>query len=83
MTFLLQIRAGEMVSVIGASGAGKSTLLHVLGTLDAPDQGDILYQGRSLVALEPAGLADFAMSHWASFSSFTIFCRNLQPSKTS
>ncbi len=54
-----QIRAGEMVSVIGASGAGKSTLLHVLGTLDAPDQGDILYQGRSLVALEPAALADF------------------------
>ena len=54
-----QIRAGEMVSVIGASGAGKSTLLHVLGTLDAPDQGDILYQGRSLVALEPAELADF------------------------
>ena len=30
-----------------------------LGTLDAPDQGDILYQGRSLVALEPAELADF------------------------
>ena len=54
-----QIREGEMVSVIGASGAGKSTLLHVLGTLDAPDQGDILYQGRSLVALEPAALADF------------------------
>ena len=47
-----QIRAGEMVSVIGASGAGKSTLLHVLGTLDAPDQGDILYQGRSLVSLD-------------------------------
>ena len=54
-----QIQAGEMVSVIGASGAGKSTLLHVLGTLDAPDQGDILYKGRSLVALDPAELADF------------------------
>ena len=53
------IQAGEMVSVIGASGAGKSTLLHVLGTLDAPDKGDILYQGKSLVGLEPAGLADF------------------------
>ena len=54
-----QIQAGEMVSVIGASGAGKSTLLHVLGTLDAPDRGDILYQGRSLMALDPAELADF------------------------
>ena len=53
------IHSGEMVSVIGASGAGKSTLLHVLGTLDAPDQGDILYQGRSLMSLEPSGLADF------------------------
>ena len=54
-----KIQAGEMVSVIGASGAGKSTLLHVLGTLDAPDSGDILYKDRSLVALEPAELADF------------------------
>ncbi|MBT6488447.1 MAG: ATP-binding cassette domain-containing protein, partial [Deltaproteobacteria bacterium] len=54
-----QIRAGEMVSVIGASGAGKSTLLHVLGTLDAPDSGEIFYKGESLANLGGEGLADF------------------------
>ena len=55
----LVIRGGEMVSVIGTSGAGKSTLLHLLGTLDAPDSGDISYKGQSLVQLSPAALADF------------------------
>ena len=54
-----QIREGEMVSVIGASGAGKSTLLHVLGTLDAPDSGEIFYKGESLANLDGEGLADF------------------------
>lgn len=53
------VNKGDMISVIGASGAGKSTLLHLLGTLDAPDQGDIRYGGASLVALQPAELADF------------------------
>ena len=54
-----EIREGEMVSVIGASGAGKSTLLHVLGTLDAPDAGEIFYRGESLAKLDGEGLADF------------------------
>lgn len=49
----------EMVSVIGASGAGKSTLLHVLGTLDAPDKGEILFRGKSLAQFSPGALADF------------------------
>ncbi len=53
------VAEGEMVSVVGASGAGKSTLLHLLGTLDAPDSGDILYRGHSLTEMEPAQLADF------------------------
>lgn len=37
----LQVKQGEVVSIVGASGAGKSTLLHILGTLDTPDQGDL------------------------------------------
>jgi lipoprotein-releasing system ATP-binding protein len=53
------IPEGSMVSIIGASGAGKSTLLHLLGTLDAPDGGDIRYGGRSLVGLPAGELADF------------------------
>ncbi len=37
----VDIKQGEIVSIVGSSGAGKSTLLHILGTLDQPDQGEI------------------------------------------
>jgi len=56
------IPEGATVSIIGASGAGKSTLLHLLGTLDAPDAGDIRFRDRSLVGLGAAELADFRNS---------------------
>jgi lipoprotein-releasing system ATP-binding protein len=55
----LTLRAGEMVSIIGASGAGKSTLLHCLGTLDLPSSGNILFEGTDIVALPPPELARF------------------------
>ena len=40
-----EIAAGEFVSIVGQSGSGKSTLLHLLGTLDAPDTGEIHFEG--------------------------------------
>jgi lipoprotein-releasing system ATP-binding protein len=55
----LEVHPGEMVAVVGASGAGKSTLLHLLGTLDAPTQGTILFDDRDLTTMSPARLADF------------------------
>lgn len=55
----LDIERGELVSLIGASGAGKSTFLHVLGTLDAPAAGELIYEGRSVFALSDAELAEF------------------------
>jgi lipoprotein-releasing system ATP-binding protein len=55
----VSIGAGEMVAVLGSSGVGKSTFLHVLGTLDQPTSGGILYDGNDVVRLAPAKLADF------------------------
>src|SRR5215471_5589204 len=42
------VATGEFVSIVGASGSGKSTLLHLLGTLDRPDAGQILLDGRRI-----------------------------------
>ena len=39
------IHQNEFISIVGASGAGKSTLLHILGALDRPSQGRVLYRG--------------------------------------
>lgn len=47
----LEVRAGEFVAIIGQSGSGKSTLLHLMGTLDAPDAGEIHYQGQRIDGL--------------------------------
>ncbi len=55
----LDIEQGELVSLVGASGSGKSTLLHVLGTLDAPAAGQIVFRGVSVLDLSEAAIADF------------------------
>ena len=55
----LSIDQGEMLCVVGPSGAGKSTLLHLLGTLDLPTQGKILYDGQDVTSYSSAKLADF------------------------
>jgi lipoprotein-releasing system ATP-binding protein len=54
----LDVRPGELVSVIGQSGSGKSTLLHVLGALDHPDAGEVSIGGRRLSTLKEDALSD-------------------------
>jgi ABC-type lipoprotein export system ATPase subunit len=51
------MRRGDFVALRGASGAGKSTLLHLLGGLDAPNQGEVWLAGRNLATLGRGDLA--------------------------
>ena len=44
----ISIRGGDFVSLIGPSGSGKSTLLHLIGLLDHPTFGDVLFKGKNL-----------------------------------
>jgi putative ABC transport system ATP-binding protein len=44
----LEFEGGQFVSIVGPSGAGKSTLLHLLGALDAPDSGSIIFDGSEI-----------------------------------
>ncbi len=55
----LEIQKGKIASIVGASGAGKSTLLHILGTLDKPDQGQVLLDNVELSKLKGAELASY------------------------
>ena len=55
----LQLAAGERLAIIGESGVGKSTLLHILGTLDRPTAGEILYQGKEIPLGDETALAHF------------------------
>ncbi len=58
----LSVKRGDVVAIVGPSGAGKSTLLQLMGTLDKPDAGEILYDGKSINRLRPNELARFRNS---------------------
>jgi len=53
----LTVREGERLAILGQSGVGKSTLLHVLGTLDHPTSGRVLFKGQDLFGHDPEALA--------------------------
>ncbi len=55
----LCISQGEVVSIVGASGAGKTTLLQLLGTLDKPDSGRILYEDVDVTGMDERALSQF------------------------
>ena len=55
----LAVDPGEMIAIVGASGSGKSTLLKILGTLDAPSGGELLFQGEPMTKKGDRDLAGF------------------------
>ena len=54
----LSLHAGQSSALTGESGSGKSTLLHILGCLDAADEGQLVFQGRDIAGLSDKGRAD-------------------------
>lgn len=59
----LEIKKGEIVSVVGASGAGKTTLLQILGTLDKADKGNLQINGTDIRKLNEKALSEFRNKH--------------------
>ncbi|MCP5057409.1 MAG: ABC transporter ATP-binding protein [bacterium] len=55
----VSVGRGERLAILGQSGIGKSTLLHILGTLDHPTSGEVLFEGEDVFAKDPEELAAF------------------------
>jgi len=55
----ITVEAGEIISIVGASGVGKSTLLNLIGALDRPTGGTVLYEGQDIFKLADRELARF------------------------
>jgi lipoprotein-releasing system ATP-binding protein len=55
----LQVKKGEIVSLVGPSGAGKSTLLHIVGTLDKPDSGTVKIDDKDVFSQNEKALSAF------------------------
>ncbi len=59
----IDIQKGEFISIMGPSGSGKSTLLHILGMMDAPDEGTYEFLGESILNLKEKQRAELYKKH--------------------
>ncbi len=74
----LDVRAGELIVLLGPSGSGKSTLLNIIGGLDTPTSGSILFEGEDLSQSDEAALTRYRREH----VGFVFQFYNLIPSLT-
>jgi len=64
----LTINSSEVLAVVGPSGAGKSTLMHILGGLDRPSEGTVIFEGQDIYSLD-----DRQRSQWRNETAGFIF----------
>jgi putative ABC transport system ATP-binding protein len=74
----LEVRAGEFIVLLGPSGSGKSTLLNIVGGLDTPSSGSMVFRGQDLSRADEAALTGYRRSH----VGFVFQFYNLIPSLT-
>ncbi len=59
----LEINAGEKLAIVGKSGSGKTTLLNLIGAMDTPDSGEIIFDGKNITSWSKKDLATFRNQH--------------------
>lgn len=82
----LKIEEGSFIALVGPSGAGKSTLLHILGGLDAPSEGEVVFEGQDLYKLGDSELSrirnsriGFVFQFYHLLSEFNVLENVLMP----
>lgn len=84
----LKIEQGSWTAIVGPSGAGKSTLLHILGGLDSPDKGRVIFEGEDFYSLGEADLSRirnkkiaFVFQFYHLLPEFTVLENVLMPAR--
>lgn len=82
----LTIEKGKFIAIVGPSGAGKSTLLHILGGLDSPTEGQVIFQEQDLYNLSDSAISKvrnerigFVFQFYHLLSEFTVLENVLMP----